>query len=232
MLPLLLLLSLLLQVRCNPPPVLNVTCQSERDLHELLYSVCVSDPVCAYLYALDTDYHHAYRHAKFWHQVRLFDVFADEEHYAANPHHHHPDDAYNATPVDGDRWEVDVDVLYDANASSCYNLSELSAEQQSVFNYVALDRLKTHKQYYSRQVCSHFNERLVYDEADDAFRCDCPAGKTCNAESSHEQAVMLVCGLSLGLFLLGALFVLVIGLYFARRLRKLHQAIASAQEKT
>jgi len=189
-----------------PAVALTVQCQDETDLFELLYSICITDPVCALVYSLDERHrhHHHHRRDMFYHQMQLFDIFGPPP---PAPHHYH-----NASGWLEGRWPANVSIVYDIGGDSCYNLSALSATEQSLFNYVVLDRLKTHKQYYSRLVCAHQNERLLYDQEAAKFHCICLEGKQCDDESWHDTVVMILAGLILGLFVLMVLIVLVLGL--------------------
>jgi hypothetical protein len=199
-----LLLSLLLLLARSDdddlPPIdapvpLTVQCVDQTDELELLFSICVTDPVCAYVYSLD---HHR-RHARdlFYHQMRLFDIFGPPP--------------PPGTWLEG-RWPANVTITFDSGGASCYNLSALSTTERALFNYVVLDRLKTHKQYYSRLVCAHHNERLLYDLETASFNCVCLEGKQCSDESWHDTVVLVLGGLILGLFVLMFLVVLVLGL--------------------
>ena len=173
---------------------LEVTCESHRDLNELLFSICADDYVCAFVYSIDDG---RQRHNKFWHQMRVFDLFGQRGNYSFSH----------------GRWPTNITVLINASAASCYNLTGLSAEDQALFNAVALDRMKTHKQYFSSQVCPHRNERLLFDNVTMQFHCHCPEDKDCSGDSTHTSTVTILYGLTLGLF---ALFVLVVFLFGLR----------------
>ena len=174
-------------VRSDNSTQLVVTCQSHRDLEELIYSICVEDYVCAFVYAIDDGrYHHHHRHAKFWHQMHVFDLFGHFGNYSFSQ----------------GRWPTEVTVLFDANATSCYNLTNLTSEERALFNAVTLDRLKTYKQYFSDQVCPHRNEHLLFDNDTQSFHCHCPEDRDCTGSSSHNSTVMILYGLTLGFFAL------------------------------
>jgi hypothetical protein len=205
------LLILLVSAEEDWPPVaspvsLTVQCQDAQDLAELLFSICLTDPVCAYLYSLDERHRHQpyYRRQLFDHQLALFDIFGPPP----------PAPLPDTTPrwLEG-RWPANVTVLYNETGDTCYNLSALGSDtERALFNYVTLDRLKTHKQYYSRLVCPQLNERLLYDAETGQFNCACLEGKKCDSESWHDTVIMILAGLTLGLFVLMALVVLVVGL--------------------
>lgn len=198
-----LILCLVGVVVAAPTPAvvsLTLTCQSHSDLHELVYSICVADTVCAFVYGIDG--HHQHRHNHFWHQMRVFDIYGP----FANQY------------LSQGRWPANITVLYNASVPvSCYNLTNFTADEQSLFNYVTLDRLKTHEQFFSYQVCAHRNERLLFNNVTLRFYCYCPEDKDCSGFSSHESTVTILYGLTLGFFALLVAVMFPLGLRVAAK---------------
>lgn len=178
---------------------LVVTCQSHSDLDQLVYSICVEYYVCAFLYGIEEGHHH--KHAQFWHQMRVFDLFG----------------RFGNHSFTYGRWPTNVTVLYDTNATSCYNLTNLTSEEQALFNAVALERLLTHKEYFSALVCPHRNERLLFDNDTGQFHCHCPADRDCSGSSTHDSTKMILYGLTLGFFALILLVVFFFGVRIATK---------------
>ncbi len=182
-----------------PAYPLQVTCQSRRQLNELLFSICIDDYVCAFVYAIDGG---RQRHNKFWHQMRVFDLFGPRGNYSFSH----------------GRWPTNVTVVINASAPvSCYNLTQLTPVEQALFNAVALDRMKTHKQYFSSHVCPHRNERLLFDNVTMQFHCHCPEDKDCSGDSTHTSTVTILYGLTLGFFALIVVVVFLLGLRTATK---------------
>ena len=199
------------------PVPLTVQCLDTDDLYALEYSICLTDPVCAYLYSLD--WHHLDTRSLFYHQMALFDIFGSAPPLPLHWHHHHH---YNTSGWLEGRWPANVTIVYDSGGDSCYNLSGLASDtERALFNYVTLDRLKTHKQYYSRLVCPHPNQRLLYDPQIQGFQCQCLEGKQCDYASWHDTVVLVLAGLALGLFVLITLIDMIIGPRLLYKINKL-----------
>lgn len=203
------------------PVPLAVQCLDSDDLYELLYSICLTDPVCAYLYSLD--WHHHHRRQLFYHQMALFDIFGTPPPLPV-PWHGHFNSSSAGLWLEG-RWPANITVSYDSGGTSCYNLTGLADDtQRALFNYVALDRLKTHKQYYSRLVCPHHNQRLLYDPQIHGFQCQCLEDKQCDDASWHDTVILILAGLVVGLFVLICLIGLILGLRLIAMLKKVSTA--------
>jgi hypothetical protein len=175
---------------------LEFQCEDEYDRNDLLYALCRADRLCERLYSLDSERgSHARNREKFWRQLRLFQVFG------APP------------PWLGEGlWPANITVVYNASAASCETLPDLSDEQRALVNYYALERMNAHQQYYSRLQCAHANQRLFWDLASDAFRCECLPGLRCHEDDDwHEQTQTVLVGLILGIFILVLLIVAGIG---------------------
>ncbi len=186
----------------------TIVCTNETDLYTMLYSICNQLPLCRELYYLESgggqrDFH------KFKHQLSLIALFNNDSAQGTG--------RLFVSHIWPAKWVPHYLVQFNDQAPSCAQNAvaslhpsavQMASADERAFVYAVSNMMMTYKQYISNEhYCNDHNERLLFDQADGGFHCECRAGKLCNNSESTYNAMLIFMGIAILLAILLLIFV-------------------------
>lgn len=163
---------------------LQLTCQSDDDFFQLLYSICRQVILCQELYYLEPP------------GVNMT-TLASQREFARFEYHLSLIDFYN-TPLSesivSDIWPLiwapNITVLYNTTGDSCASSFNQTSLDNMLFIYSVLDIMKTYKRDISNEhYCDDYNEIPLFDLYTHQIHCICPSNKICYKEGSWRELI-------------------------------------------
>lgn len=188
----------------------TLTCRDPTDLYSLLFHICNRSVLCRELYyieehAPDAAEARSRDFEKFQRQLSLIRLFGAAGEDSSDPNVTSRLFVTHLWPAE---WTPYYQVGYNsAQSYGCAQSVNLQAPEQRAFVYSVMNMMLVYKQYISNEhYCNDHNERLLLDEGDGQFHCECRAGKVCQNDQANFNTIMAL----LAVFVLGLFLVLIV----------------------
>lgn len=190
----------------------TLQCRDTTDLFGLLFHICNRSVLCRELYYIEDHAHDAQEaqsrdFLKFQYQLSLIRLFGTAGEDASDANVTGRLFVTHLWPAD---WTPYYQVQYNTALPQGYGCAQsvnLQAPEQRAFVYAVMNMMLVYKQYISNEhYCNDHNERLLLDEGDGQFHCECRAGKVCQTDQANFNTIMAL----LTIFVLGLFLVLIV----------------------